>query len=131
MSETTEKLPPPPIAGLSFAASPCFPTKEAHMGLLNSAKRVIGKAMRPIHAGDEKLLTHQEEICALSDRAPRRIEIHSDAFDDNGQIPIKYSAEGLNVSPPLAWPGVPAEARELRLVSEEPDAPMRQPSVHR
>jgi Raf kinase inhibitor-like YbhB/YbcL family protein len=100
------------------------------MGLLDSAKRMVGKAMRPIHAGDEKLLTHQEEICASSDRAPRRIEIHSDAFDDNGTIPVKYSAEGLNVSPPLNWSGVPQEARELVIVCEDPDAPIAKPFVH-
>jgi Raf kinase inhibitor-like YbhB/YbcL family protein len=95
------------------------------MGLLHNAKRMIGKAMSPVHAGDDKLLINK-----CCDRSSRKIEIHSEAFDDGGEIPVKYSGEGQNVSPPLKWSGVPAEAREVILVCEDPDAPMPKPFVH-
>src|SRR5437588_1285857 len=104
------------------------------MGMTDQAKRMIGKAMSPIHAGDDKLLTHRKEICASSASndgvPPRRIDVCSDAFEDNGTIPVRYSAEGDNMSPPLQWSGVPQEARELVLVCEDPDAPMPRPFVH-
>ena len=90
------------------------------MGLLHNAKRMIGKAMSPIHAGDDKLLINK-----CCEGSARKIDIHSDAFDDGGVIPIKYSGEGQNVSPPLKWSGVPAEAKELVLICEDPDAPSR------
>lgn len=100
------------------------------MSFADSAKRVMGKMMKPIHAGDDKLLTHQKDLCGSADRMPRRIEIHSDAFSDDGTIPVRYSGEGENVSPPLSWSGVPAETRELVLICEDPDAPMPKPYLH-
>jgi Raf kinase inhibitor-like YbhB/YbcL family protein len=51
------------------------------------------------------------------------ITVTSDAFGDGGAIPEKYSCDGQNVSPPLAWSGVPEGAAELALVVDDPDAP--------
>ena len=47
----------------------------------------------------------------------------SSAFADNGTIPAKYTCEGQDLSPPLAWSGVPANARSLVLIVDDPDAP--------
>jgi Raf kinase inhibitor-like YbhB/YbcL family protein len=55
--------------------------------------------------------------------APDRIELTSSAFDDGGAIPVKYSCDGDEVSPPLAWSGVPDDARELARLVVEPAAP--------
>jgi Raf kinase inhibitor-like YbhB/YbcL family protein len=55
--------------------------------------------------------------------APDRIELTSSAFRDGGTIPKRYSCDGDEVSPPLAWRGVPDGARELALLVEDPDAP--------
>jgi Raf kinase inhibitor-like YbhB/YbcL family protein len=51
------------------------------------------------------------------------IELTSPAFDDGGTIPDKHTRLGGNVSPALAWAGVPADAAELVLVVQDPDAP--------
>ena len=51
------------------------------------------------------------------------LRLHSTAFSDHGEIPSRYTCEGDNVSPPLDWSGVPAGARSLALVVEDPDAP--------
>ncbi|MFE1440476.1 YbhB/YbcL family Raf kinase inhibitor-like protein [Streptomyces sp. NPDC058739] len=51
------------------------------------------------------------------------IELSSSAFDDHASIPRRYALEGENISPPLAWSGVPDDAAELVLVCEDPDAP--------
>jgi Raf kinase inhibitor-like YbhB/YbcL family protein len=55
--------------------------------------------------------------------APERIELTSSAFADGQPIPTRFTCDGGNVSPPLAWKGVPAGARELALLVEDPDAP--------
>jgi hypothetical protein len=51
------------------------------------------------------------------------MKIESPAFRDGGEIPIKYTCEGEDVSPPLAWTDVPADARSLVLIVDDPDAP--------
>jgi Raf kinase inhibitor-like YbhB/YbcL family protein len=51
------------------------------------------------------------------------MSITSSAFDDQGSIPKLYTCEGRDVSPPLAWSGVPAGAKSLTLIVDDPDAP--------
>ena len=49
--------------------------------------------------------------------------LSSPAFQQNGHIPSKYTCEGEDVSPPLAWEGVPDGAKSLVLIIDDPDAP--------
>lgn len=58
------------------------------------------------------------------------MKIASEAFRDGDSIPRRYTGDGEDVSPPLAWEGVPAETKELALVCDDPDAPTPQPWVH-
>jgi Raf kinase inhibitor-like YbhB/YbcL family protein len=51
------------------------------------------------------------------------MEITSPAFGNNDAIPTLYTCEGRNVSPPLAWSGVPPNAKSLVLIVDDPDAP--------
>jgi len=51
------------------------------------------------------------------------LTLTSSAFAPNGEIPAKYTCEGANVSPPLAWSGIPAKAKSIALVVDDPDAP--------
>jgi Raf kinase inhibitor-like YbhB/YbcL family protein len=50
--------------------------------------------------------------------------ITSSVFRAGEVIPTKYSCEGANISPPVQWDGVPAAARSLALICDDPDAPM-------
>ena len=49
--------------------------------------------------------------------------ITSSAFAHNGSIPKLYTCEGKDISPPLAWSGVPAGAKSLAMIMDDPDAP--------
>ena len=49
--------------------------------------------------------------------------ISSSAFEHNGKIPSLYTCEGNDISPPLAWSGVPSGAKSLALIVDDPDAP--------
>ena len=49
--------------------------------------------------------------------------LSSPAFQQNGHIPSKHTCEGEDVSPPLAWEGVPDGAKSLVLIIDDPDAP--------
>ncbi len=51
------------------------------------------------------------------------MKLSSPAFAPGSAIPQKYTCEGQDVSPPLAWSGLPAGAKSLALVVDDPDAP--------
>jgi hypothetical protein len=52
------------------------------------------------------------------------MEIKSQAFAHGALIPSKYTCDGADVSPPLAWSGAPAATRSFALIADDPDAPM-------
>ena len=58
------------------------------------------------------------------------LKLESPAFADGDAVPRRFTGDGRNVSPALAWSGVPPAARELALIVEDPDAPGRRPWVH-
>jgi Raf kinase inhibitor-like YbhB/YbcL family protein len=51
------------------------------------------------------------------------LSIRSPVFADGGEIPTQYTCEGADVSPPLAFSGVPPAAKSLALIADDPDAP--------
>jgi hypothetical protein len=51
------------------------------------------------------------------------LTIQSSAFSPNAPIPAKYTCQGNDSSPPLAWSGVPAGTQSLVLIVDDPDAP--------
>jgi Raf kinase inhibitor-like YbhB/YbcL family protein len=54
---------------------------------------------------------------------PMVLTITSPSFTHEGQIPRKYTCEGADASPPLAWSGVPDGTKSLVLIVDDPDAP--------
>jgi len=54
--------------------------------------------------------------------APTSIRLESPAFRAGGQIPRRFTCDGRDLSLPLRWSGVPAHARRLALVVQDPDA---------
>ena len=52
------------------------------------------------------------------------MELASPAFTEGSMIPIKYTCDGQDISPPLAWKDVPTGTKSLALISDDPDAPM-------
>lgn len=51
------------------------------------------------------------------------LTLTSTAFRHQGEIPSHYTCDGDDISPPLAWSGVPPGAKSLVLVVDDPDAP--------
>ncbi|HEX9945370.1 MAG TPA: YbhB/YbcL family Raf kinase inhibitor-like protein [Thermoanaerobaculia bacterium] len=50
-------------------------------------------------------------------------QITSTAFAAGQAIPRRYSCDGENVSPPLAWSGAPPATKSYVLIVDDPDAP--------
>ena len=58
------------------------------------------------------------------------MQVTSSAFKQEAMIPKQYTGEGKDVSPPLAWSGVPAGVMSFALICDDPDAPRKDPWVH-
>ena len=50
-------------------------------------------------------------------------QLTSTAFEDNAVIPKKYTCNGGDINPPLAFKNVPAKTKSLALLVSDPDAP--------
>jgi hypothetical protein len=68
---------------------------------------------------------------ALAAQAPpQTIAVGSPTLQENATMPRDYTPDGRNLSPPLTWSNVPANAKEMAVVCEDPDAGNPPPFVH-
>jgi Raf kinase inhibitor-like YbhB/YbcL family protein len=90
-------------------------------------RALLGRLLRDRRAGDSKLAWNRPGLAA-----PDTIPLTSPAFTDGSEMPLSSAGKGVgpNISPPLAWHGLPDDAVELVLVVEDPDAPLPRPVVH-
>jgi len=51
------------------------------------------------------------------------LKIESPAFAHAGEMLARLTCDGADLSPPLAWSGVPGGAQSLALIVDDPDAP--------
>ena len=69
------------------------------------------------------LFSFTTALIILWGNAAMAMSLNSPAFQQNGHIPSRYTCEAEDVSPPLAWEGVPNGAKSLVLIIDGPDAP--------
>ncbi len=56
--------------------------------------------------------------------APSVVQLKSDAFEQDGLIPSKFTGEGADVSPSLSWTDPPPDTKAFALFCHDPDAPL-------
>jgi len=49
--------------------------------------------------------------------------ITSPSFKHDGDIPVRHTCDGLNISPKIEWSCIPAGTKSLVLIVDDPDAP--------
>jgi len=49
--------------------------------------------------------------------------VSSSAFEDGGQIPVRYTCDGENINPPIEFENFPEGTKGLVLILDDPDAP--------
>jgi Raf kinase inhibitor-like YbhB/YbcL family protein len=52
------------------------------------------------------------------------LRVQSPAWKNGETIPTKYTGDGLDVSPPLTFDGVPHGTKAFALICDDPDAPV-------
>jgi hypothetical protein len=60
----------------------------------------------------------------MSARSEEAMQLTSPDFQHNGNVPAKFTCQGDDLSPTLEISGVPAGAKSLALIVDDPDAPM-------
>ena len=88
---------------------------------------LIGRLLKNRRAGHDKLSWNRPDL-----QGPETIHLTSSSFDHQAHMPIWTAGKGVgeNRSPQLGWSGVPVDTKELVLIIEDPDVPLKQPIVH-
>ena len=82
----------------------------------------LGYVLHDIRPGLSTTLTARHGL--------RTMALTSAAFDDHAAMPMRFTADGAGLSPPLQWSRLPEGTASLALIVEDVDAPFPQPLVH-
>jgi Raf kinase inhibitor-like YbhB/YbcL family protein len=91
---------------------------------MRTAYAVLGVAWLVIIAGLYFFLTDKNtEVQDTVPMSSQTLRLTSTAFAEGAPIPSTYTCDGEQLSPPLSIAGVPAEAKSLALIVDDPDVP--------
>ncbi len=76
--------------------------------------------LRPVYSS---ILAHALILALMPLGVAMAFTLDSPAFAPGGEIPMRYTCEGDDLSPPLIWRDPPPGTRAFALVVEDPDAP--------
>jgi Raf kinase inhibitor-like YbhB/YbcL family protein len=62
-------------------------------------------------------------LCLGEKGGSMSLVVESSVLMQNRGIPSKYTCDGTNISPPLAWKNVPGGTKSFVLIADDPDAP--------
>jgi Raf kinase inhibitor-like YbhB/YbcL family protein len=94
--------------------------------MLEKLPESVGEALHEQRAGPEHTVI--ERLKRSTGLA--LIEVSSSALIAENVIPIKYTADGGGVSPPLEWRGLPQDTSSVAVIVEDADSPTPHPWVH-
>jgi Raf kinase inhibitor-like YbhB/YbcL family protein len=88
---------------------------------------MIGKLLRNVRAGE-----HRSPFAGADFAAPDDITVTSTAFGDGSAMPTTSAGKGVgdDTSPQLSWAGMPSQTRQLVLIMDDVDVPLRRPLFH-
>lgn len=97
------------------------------MGLIEVLVTPLGWLLRGKHAGEQTACKHYSQLST-----GKVFELFSPAFPNGGKIPEKHAGvgRGENISPELGWAKPPQGTKQLLLVMEDIDVPLKKPILH-
>jgi len=94
--------------------------------MLQKLPESVGEALQNQRAGLEHTVI--ERLRSSSELTP--IEVSSSAFAVENAMPVKYTADGGGISPPLEWRRLPQDSSFVAIIVEDADSPTPHPLVH-
>jgi Raf kinase inhibitor-like YbhB/YbcL family protein len=70
------------------------------------------------------LWLRQRPSSPTSVQAGPSMQLTSSSFSDGARIPARFTCDGDNISPSLAWSGAPSATKSFALIMHDPDAPI-------
>lgn len=95
------------------------------MPILTNMIRRLGRTLRPIRPGLDKLATAR-----LAGVVPGTVHVGSGAFGDNQAIPARHTQDGDGAFPPVVWSNLPPGTQSVVVLVEDADIPAPRPMVH-
>ncbi|MFT4006684.1 MAG: YbhB/YbcL family Raf kinase inhibitor-like protein [Lacrimispora sp.] len=97
------------------------------MSLIEVLLTPLGWLLRGKKAGEESAYKHYPQL-----QTRNLFELSSPAFKNEGKIPRKHAGlgRGENISPELRWTILPKGTKQLLLVMEDIDVPLKKPILH-
>ncbi len=86
----------------------------------------LGRSLQSLRAGHAKLVVATIDL----PDGLASLDLASPAFANGARLPVRFTADGEGISPPLLWGDLPANTQSLALIVEDPDAPFPEPLVH-
>jgi len=103
-----------------FSAMGCFAAAVGWIGLFSGCgARQAGEDANA--RGDSS--TSERSAMKETPEGIARLSVTSPAFTQGETIPKRHTADGEDLSPELKWDGVPASAKSLAVICDDPDAP--------
>ena len=94
--------------------------------MLEKLPDAIGHALHNVRAGLDAIVFNTLGLR----QGMASIAVSSLAFGDHAPLPARYTADGIGVSPPLQWSGLPVGTVSVVLLVEDADSPTPSPLVH-
>src|SRR5918993_1371023 len=89
-----------------------------------STRRSFGRSAAPRAAAPTgRNRARRTELPTTNYELVMSFTLTSDAFKDGEWIPRRFTCEGEDLSPPLAWSGAPEGTQSFALLVDDPDAP--------
>lgn len=67
----------------------------------------------------------EESIAQKDKEAGMTMKITSPSFENNGNMPVKFTCDGSDINPSLKIENLPEGTKSLALIVDDPDAPMK------